>query len=137
MKTSFISKAAGATLGLLFSVLISTNAVAGPGPQFWQSVGKAKAPAAEQAKPSVVATHACAGAAVVAVTEMKPTLPNGRGPLVAVQAGTKTVCHMCPVTATVTTNDWPSHRGPLTTTATTKTGVEHTCSNCAAAVAKL
>ncbi len=132
MKTSYFAKASGAGLGLLFSTLISSSAMAGPGPQFWQSVGKAKAPVAEPAKAAVVPTHACAGSAVVAVTEMKPALPNGRGPLVAVQTGTKTVCHMCPVATVATTNDWPSHRGPLVTTEVTKTGVEHTCTNCVA-----
>lgn len=132
MKTSFLTKAAGAGMGLLFSVLISSNAVAGPGPQYWQSVDKAKVPGAEPAKPDAAPKHLCAGATVVPVTAMKPALPNGRGPLVAVQTGAKTVCHMCPVTTSVTANAWPNGRGPLTTTEVTKTGVEHTCINCAA-----
>jgi len=136
MKTSLITNAAGAGLGLLFLALVSSNAVAGPGPQYWQSLGKAKAPAAEPAKPATTPTHLCAGATVVPVTVMKPALPNGRGPLVAVQTGTKTVCHMCPVTTTVTANAWPNGRGPRTTTEVTKTGVEHTCTNCIA-IAKL
>jgi hypothetical protein len=131
MKTSFLSnKAAG--LGLLFSALISASAVAGPGPQYWQSLGKATAPAVEPAKPAVAPTHLCPGATVVPVTVMKPALPNGRGPLVAVQIGTKTVCHMCPVTI-VTTKVGPGRSGTRTTVEETKTGVEHTCTNCAAA----
>lgn len=132
MKTSLLSKTTGASLGLFFLALVSSNAVAGPGPQYWQSVGKAKAPAAEPAKPAAAPTHACAGAAVVPVTVMKPAQENGRGPLVAVQTGTKTVCHMCPVTTTVRTNALPNGRGTWTTTEVTKTGVEHTCTDCGA-----
>src|SRR4051812_24881629 len=113
MKT-LIYKISGPGLGLLFSALLATNAAAGPGPQYWQAIGRAKEPAAKQAKPAIATTHACAGATLVAVTQMTPALPNGRGPLVAVQTGTKTVCYMCPVTTTITTNDWPNHRGPLT-----------------------
>ncbi len=132
MKTSLLTKTAGAGLGLLFLALVSSNAVAGPGPQYWQSVGKAKAPATEPAKPAAAPTHLCAGATVVPVTAMKPSQANGRGPLVEVQTGTKTVCHMCPVTTTVRTNSLPNGRGTWTTTEVTKTGVEHTCTNCAA-----
>jgi len=132
MKTSILTKTAGAGLGLLFLALVSSNAVAGPGPQYWQSVGKAKAPAAEAVKPSDAPTHLCAGATVVPVTTMKPAQANGRGPLVEVQTGTKTVCHMCPVTTTVRTNAQANGRGAWTTTEVTKTGVEHTCTNCTA-----
>lgn len=135
MKTSLLTKTAGASLGLLFLALVSSNAVAGPGPQYWQSLGKAKAPVAEPAKPAAAPTHLCAGATVVPVTAMKPSQANGRGPLVEVQTGTKTVCHMCPVTTTVRTNSLPNGRGTWTTTEVTKTGVEHTCTNCTAVAA--
>lgn len=135
MNTSLLNKTAGAGLALLFLALVSPIAVAGPGPQYWQSLGKAKAPAAELAKPAAAPTHLCAGAAVVPVTVMKPAQPNGRGPLVEVQTGTKTVCHMCPVTTTVRTNSLPNGRGAWTATEVTKTGVEHTCTNCTAVVA--
>jgi hypothetical protein len=136
MITSLLTKAAGAGLGLLFLALVSSSATAGPGPQYWQSLGKAKAPVAEPAKPAAAPTHVCAGATVVPVTATKPAQANGRGPLVEVQTGTKTVCHMCPVTTTVRTNALPNGRGTWTTTEVTKTGAEHTCTNCAA-VAKL
>jgi hypothetical protein len=132
MKTSLLTKAPGIGLGVLFLTVVSSTAVAGPGPQYWQSLGKAKAPAVEPAKPSTAPTHLCPGGMVVPVTVMKPTLPNGRGPLVAVQTGTKTVCRICPVTVTVTANAWPNGRGPLTTMEVTKTGVEHACTNCMA-----
>jgi hypothetical protein len=130
MKTSLTSKIAGASVGLLLAGFVSSSAIAGPGPQYWQS--RAKAPAVEPAKPESAPTHACAGATVVPVTTMKPAQANGRGPLVAVQTGTKTVCHMCPVTTTVRTNSLPNGRGTWTTTEVTQTGVEHTCTNCTA-----
>lgn len=136
MKTPFLTRnAAGVSLGLLISAVFASHAIAGPGPQYWQSVGKAKAPATEPAKPVAAPTHLCAGATVVPVTAMKPSQTNGRGPLVEVQTGTKTVCHMCPVTTTVRTNALPNGRGTWTTTEVTKTGVEHTCTNCAAVAA--
>ena len=122
MKTSLFTKTAGAGLGLLFLAVASSNAAA---------------VATDPVKPAAAPTHLCAGASVVPVTAVKTTLPNGRGPLVTVQVGTKTVCHMCPVTTTVTTNAWPSHRGPLTTTQITKVGAEHTCTACTEAVASL
>ncbi len=130
MKTSLLTKTAGGSLCLLFLALVSSNAVAGPGPQYWQSRGEAKAPAVEPAQSAAAPTHLCAGATVVPVTVMKSALPNGRGPLVAVQTGTKTVCHMCPVTTTVIAAGWPNGRGPRTTTEVTKTGVEHICTQC-------
>ena len=136
MKTALLAKTAGAASGLLFLALVSSNAVAGPGPHYGQSLGKAKAPAAETAKTTAAPTPLCAGATVVPVMVMKPAQANGRGPLVAVQTGTKTVCRMCPVTTTVRTNSLPNGRGTWTTTEVTKTGVEHTCTNCTAAPAR-
>lgn len=130
MKAPLSSLSAGLSLGLLASVLLSSSALAGPGPQYWQNVGRTNASATTQTKPAATAAHLCAGAETVAVTTMKPALPNGRGPLVEVQTGTKTVCHMCPVTTTVRTNSLPNGRGTWTTTEVTKTGVEHTCTSC-------
>ena len=135
MKTALLTKTSGAGLGLLFLALVFSNAVAGPGPQYWQSLGKATAPAAEGAKSAAAPTHLCAGATVVPVTAMRSSQANGRGPLVEVQTGTKTVCHMCPVTTTVRTNSLPNGRGTWTTTEVTQTGVEHTCTKCPAVAA--
>jgi hypothetical protein len=132
MKTSLITNAAGAGLGLLFLALVSSNAVAGPGSQYWQSVGQPKAPAVEPAKPAAAPTHLCAGATVVPVTAMKSPQTNGRPPFVETQIGTKAVCRMCPVTTTVKTNSQTNGRGTWITTEVTKTGVEHTCTNCTA-----
>lgn len=123
MKTSLITKAAGLSLGLLVSVLLTSSAHAGPGAQYWQSLGKAK-----DATPVVAATHACPGSQVVAVTTMQPAWSNGRGPLTEVQIGTETVCHMCPVT-TVATTGWANGRGPATKTEVVQPGAAHHCAS--------
>lgn len=134
MKTSSLTIAAGAGLGLLFSALMPLNSLGGPGPQYWQSVGK---PVVEPAKPAPAPMHACAGATVVPVMAMRPAQANGRGQMVEVQTGTKTVCHMCPVTTIVRTNTQANGRGTWTTKEVTQPGAEHTCTNCAVTVAKL
>lgn len=136
MKTSFISpKAAG--LGLLFSAFLATNAIAGPGIQYWQSLGKPKADTAvSTTKADATPVKLCAGAEVVASTIMKPAMANGKGPLVPVQVGTKTVCHMCPVTTVVTRNALPNGKGTPFTTTMTKIGAEHNCANCTGTPAK-
>lgn len=130
MKTSFISpKAAG--LGLLFSAFLATSAIAGPGPQYWAAQGKPKAVAAVSAtKADATQTKLCAGAEVVPVTIMRPMMANGKGPLVPVQVGVKTICHICPVTTAFTRNSLPNGKGPMTTTEVTKVGAEHNCANC-------
>lgn len=110
MKTS-LSTIGSASAGLLLSALLAGNAFAGPGPQYWQSVGKPAAPAAEQAKAADLPV--CPGSDLVAVTAMKSLQSNGRPPLTAVQVGTQRVCHVCPTTKVETTGDWPSHRGPM------------------------
>lgn len=132
MNTSCSRKLAVGASAFLFSALLSVTAFAGSGPQLWQTAGKAKspAPAPVPTTQNVESTHTCAGAAVVPVMAMKPALPNGRGPLVAVQTGTKTVCHLCPVVTEVTSNSLPNGRGQVVRTSVTKTGVEHTCTNC-------
>ena len=129
MKTSFITHSfAGASLSLLFAAFLTSNAVAGPGPQYWRSVGQPKAEAVEPAKPAAVEIPVCPGSEVVPVTAMKSLQSNGRPPLVPVQIGTQRVCHLCTTTNVVTTNDWPSHRGPLVQkTEVTKVGAAHVC----------
>lgn len=132
MNTSSFPKHAFGASAFILSSLLSVTAFAGSGSQLWQTAGKAKSPAAAPAPTTlnVEATHMCAGAAVVPVMAMKPALPNGRGPLVAVQIGTKTVCHLCPVVTEVTSNSLPNGRGRVVRTSVAKTGVEHTCTNC-------
>jgi len=127
MRTSFISpKAAG--LGLLFSAFLVTNAIAGPGIQYWQSLGK-PAPAAKQVKADI---SVCPGSELVPITVMKPAMANGKGPLTAVKIGTERVCHVCSSTSVFMTNDWPNHRGPLVQKVVeTKAGATHVCTaNC-------
>ncbi|HRE05705.1 MAG TPA: hypothetical protein PKX00_08855 [Opitutaceae bacterium] len=45
MNTPSISKFAAASLGLLFSALLTTTAVAGPGPEYWARMNKNQKPA--------------------------------------------------------------------------------------------
>lgn len=104
MNTSILSKIAG--LGLLASSLFASSALA------------------------TDSAPACTGATTLAVHAMRPQLPNGRGAMVRVQTGTKTVCHTCPVVAVVRTNAWANGRGPTKTTTVAQTGVEHTCTSC-------
>ena len=73
----------------------------------------------------------CVGSTVVPITAMKPLLPNGRGPLIKVQTGSKTVCRMCPVTTSVASNTLPNGRGVQSSRVTTERGVEHSCASCA------
>ncbi len=114
MNATSLIKPAGLSLGLLFAALISSNAVA--------AVSTTKADATP-GKP-------CAGAEVVATTIMQPMMANGKGPLLPVQVGTKTVCHICPVTTVVTRNSLPNGKGTPVTTKVTKVGPEHNCANC-------
>ena len=54
MNTPSISKFAAASLGLLFSALLTTTAVAGPGPEYWARMNQkpASQPAISQTKAS-------------------------------------------------------------------------------------
>ncbi|MBI5767798.1 MAG: hypothetical protein HZA93_08375 [Verrucomicrobia bacterium] len=129
MKTSITTPSlAGPSLGLLFAAFLASNAVAGPGPEYWRSLGQPKAATVEPAKPVAVEIPVCPGSEVVPVTAMKSPQSNGRPPLVAVQTGTQRVCHLCTTTSVVITNDWPSHRGPtVQKTEVAKVGATHVC----------
>ena len=131
MNTTSLLKPAGLSLGLLFASLISSNAVAGPGPQFWAAQRKPKADTSISAtKADAIPVKLCAGAEVVTSMIMKPMMANGKGPLVPTQTGTKTICHMCPVTTVVTRNSLPNGKGTPITTEVTKVGAEHNCAKC-------
>jgi hypothetical protein len=132
MNTSSISKLSVAGLGLLFSALLSTTAVAGPGPQFWAQQTAAAKARSEAAKSTTApaAVQLCADAHVVAVTAMQPMMANGKGPLVERKVGTKTVCHICPVKGVSVKTAQANGKGPITVTETSQTGVEHNCANC-------
>ncbi|QYM78832.1 hypothetical protein K0B96_16240 [Horticoccus luteus] len=128
MNTKSFLKPASLSVGLLFATLFASNAIAGPGPQYWAAQGKPKADPV--AKADVAPVTLCAGAEVVTDTIMKPAMANGKGPLVATKIGTKTVCHMCPVTTVVTRNSLPNGKGTPVTTEVTKVGAEHNCAKC-------
>lgn len=134
MNTTSLLKPAGLSVSLLFATLLASNAVAGPGPQYWAAQGKPKADPV--AKADVTPVTLCAGAEVVTDTIMKPMMANGKGPLVPTQIGTKTVCHMCPVTTRVTRNSLPNGKGTPVTFEETKVGPEHNCAKCTGTPAK-
>lgn len=111
--------------GVAALMLSATSLTAGPGPQYWQALGK-PAPAAKQVKAADIPV--CPGSELVSITVMKPAMANGKGPLAPVQIGTQRVCHICTTTKVVTTNDWPNHRGPLVQKVeVTKVGAAHVC----------
>ncbi|MEO6005305.1 MAG: hypothetical protein ABIZ04_07725 [Opitutus sp.] len=108
MNISTLTKAAGVSVGLLVSLLIS-------------------AASAE----TYSGTHACSGATTVAGKTVRPQFPNGRGAMVTVQTGSKTTCRTCPVVTEVTTNALANGRGASKRTTVVQTGAEHTCTGCA------
>lgn len=111
MKTSRIIQllGSGAALALVLG-LTSPRAFAGPGPQYWQSLGKVKVETpAPAAQPSGVV---CADAKIIPNTQTKNAWANGRGPMVTSTVGTKTECTACG-TFTVMKPSWPNGRGPM------------------------
>jgi hypothetical protein len=131
MKASNLLLAAAA-----FASLTSLS-IAGPGPEYWAAQGKPKTEAAvSTSNADATPRKLCAGAEVVASTIMKPAMANGKGPLVPVQIGTKTVCHMCPVTTLVTQSGFGNGKGPRTVSEVTKIGAEHNCAKCTGTPAK-
>jgi hypothetical protein len=65
MNTTSLLKPAGLSLGLLFAALMSSNAVAGPGPEYWARMN----PKAQTSYPSIWRTKPATQAPVQA----KPT----------------------------------------------------------------
>lgn len=121
MNASFLRKIA--LTGTVVSSSFVLNAIAGPGPQYWQNLQKT-ANAADQ---TVAATAGiCPGSQVVPITAMKPAWANGKGPLVETQIGTKRVCSVCPVTS-VTRVQAPNGRGPATVVQAVVPGAQHDC----------
>jgi hypothetical protein len=99
----------GAVLALVLG-LSGPRVLAGPGPQYWQSLGKAKVETVAPAvQPSGVV---CADAGTIPDTQTKNAWVNGRGPLATSTIGTKTECTACG-TFTVMKPSWHNGRGPL------------------------
>jgi hypothetical protein len=86
LKTTLASLALGAAV-----------AFAGPGPQFWQNVGKASAPTAHAPVTKAVASApaGCGGCKTAPVTEFSSTLPNGKGTPRWTVVGSKHTCGGC------------------------------------------
>lgn len=128
MNTAFLSKSAGAIASLLFATLFTSTAIAGSASNSASGVFNAQSDAAT--------AKLCAGAEVVGTTVYRPMMPNGKGPLLPVQVGTRTICHMCPVTTLSTKTAFGNGKGPMTVTKETKVGPEHDCANCTGTPAK-
>jgi hypothetical protein len=105
---------AGRLLGLFLTLVLSASAYAGPGPQYWASLGRPYVQSGTPAKQAALADGVvCTGSGIVAITTTMPGWPNGRGPSHAVQTGIKRECSSCSVTATVMRPSLPNGRGPL------------------------
>lgn len=74
MKLPFSSKRSAVGLGLLFSTLLVSSAVAGPGPEYWARMNKNQKPASY---PTIWRTKADADAKVQAAA--KPTAEVAAG----------------------------------------------------------
>ena len=120
MNASFLRKIA--LTAAVVSSSFALNAIAGPGPQYWQALQKS----ASSADQTVATAGVCPGSQVVPITAMKPAWANGKGPLVETQIGTKRVCTVCPVTR-VTRVQAPNGRGPSTVVQTVVQGAQHDC----------
>jgi hypothetical protein len=85
--------AAALALGTGFTI---SNAIAGPGPDYWRNQGKAPSPApSAPAAPTPQTVAACTDARLVSVKETKFIQANGRGPMRTVEVGKKLVCTSC------------------------------------------
>jgi hypothetical protein len=109
-------------------------AVAGPGPQYWIPKVDATPPAAVAA--AHVAPRACTDARLAAVTETKPTWPNGRGPLATIEVGKRIECTSCDKPMVMMKPSGHNGRGPMVPV---EIKGKHDCtkSGCGVAVASL
>ncbi len=87
--------------GLLLAVLLAHGAYAGPGPTFWQNVGKNKSAATVQpTTSSPKAGVVCTTSEVVVIKEAKKAEPSSGGTQAEVVTATKRVCYSCGGTTT-------------------------------------
>ena len=115
MKTS-TQKILGWGSALVLVAGLTSTAIAGPGPQFWQqqdkirseNAAKAKA-AAQAAKPADTPAMACASCKTTDVRDSKYVGPGGKGHMEWFTVGTKHSCSACGGAVTTvrgkTTND--------------------------------
>lgn len=111
---------------IAFVLALAGSAYAGPGPAYWQSrTTDAVAPTAKSTPVAPVSDHSrtCTGSKLVPIVSMQPSWHNARGPLHAVQTGTRRVCPSCGTFA-AKHSSWRNARGPLAPVATT---AEHDC----------
>jgi hypothetical protein len=114
MNSIKLHSVAGRSFGLLLSLVLAGSAYAGPGPQYWQSLGDTSTRMTASAKSESTATKSCAGSSLVGVTVTKSTWSNGRGPLQTVETNALSECNSCASTFTAMKASWASNRGPLT-----------------------
>ena len=113
----------GSLLALVLTVAVPV-ANAGPGPDYWRRMEKNRSsqPTVQTAT-SVSTNKACTTSRTEAVTELRSTLPNGKGPVQRVQVGTREVCDSC-ATRTVVRPALPNGKGPLRSV---KVATTHVC----------
>ncbi|OAM91333.1 hypothetical protein OH491_22725 [Termitidicoccus mucosus] len=109
-----ISKILGrGSLLVLFATAALSSAHARPDPDYWrrtqqnrwnQNVTQTSVPAP--------ASKECATARTEAVTDLRPAMPNGKGALKRVAAGSRQVCDSC-ATTTVMKPSLRNGKGPL------------------------
>ena len=130
MLCSKLLAAAALIVGAGFSI---STAMAGPGPDYWRNLGKMESTAVVAPAATLThATRACTDSRLVAVTETKTILNNGRGPIQTVEVGKKLVCTSCDTPIIVMKPSLHNGRGPMTPVAIKGT---HDCTKGCAVVA--
>lgn len=117
MKTTRLTNKSIALSALLMTTLgLSAPAAltAGPGSEYWRSLGQPKAvePVKEIQRPCPLG-DACPDFETAGIYENKPTSANGRGPTQMVQVGSKLICHTCAGTTTFMRSTHWNGRPPL------------------------
>ncbi|EIP96615.1 hypothetical protein OpiT1DRAFT_01036 [Opitutaceae bacterium TAV1] len=120
-----VSKFPGRSLLLaLFVTVALSGANAGPGPDYWRRTEQGGATRyASQTNAPASADKVCATARTETLTELRPTLPNGKGALQRVTVGSRQVCESC-ATTTVMRPGLPNGKGALRSV---KVATTHTC----------
>jgi hypothetical protein len=94
MKTSPTRSFPAVGLGLFLSALLSSSAIAGPGPEFWLQRAR-DLEAARKPTPIKAAPMACANCKTTAITEFRPGGAAGKIPARHERIGSKHTCSSC------------------------------------------
>jgi len=128
MKSNSIT---GRLLGLFLPLALAGSVYAGAGFQYWQALKASPAIPPTAASSQAAIVKLCTNMTVVPIIVLTPSAPNGRGPLQAVQIGTKVVCTSCEMNAIVQKVIAPNGRGPLQAVAVA-TGLHDCSAGCSA-----